>query len=215
MSIKISFVCGTNNEETLTKNLLRSPITKDKKVNVHVFPDPDNLPKVYNFLPLTGLVCYIHHDVYLPRDWEADLMSALINIPTDWGVLGVAGATYYANGRRFISGHILDRGTLWGNPVNLPAEVDTLDEMLLITRGDLVFDERFPFDFYGADICLQARAQGRKCYAIKAFCEHNSTRKVGERTPAFYNAEDLFREKWKDQLPIATTCTILKKASNV
>lgn len=211
MSIKISFVCGSNNEKVLRNNLLRSPITNHPKVNVHLFHDPDNLPKVYNMLPLTGIVCYIHQDVYLPRDWEADLDRAVIDLPTDWGVLGVAGVRLNdCDGSRTPYGFIMDRGTRWGNPHRLPAEVDTLDEMLLITRGDLKFDERFPFDFYGADICLQARAQGRKCYAIRAFCEHNSTRKVGERTEAFYKAEELFREKWKDQLPIATTCTILK-----
>jgi len=61
--------------------------------------------------------------------------------------------------------------------------VQTLDEIVLIFRRDsgLSFDETLPhFHFYGTDICMRAAEQGRQCYAISAFCVHN--------TPATVNA---------------------------
>jgi hypothetical protein len=93
----------------------------------------------------------------------------------------------------------------------LPTSVQTLDEMLLITHGDFVFDEKLPFDFFGADICMQAIAQGRQNFAIDAYCDHNSDRPVGGRTPAFYEAEAYFKKKWEAYLPIVTTCSLMLK----
>lgn len=217
--IDIVFVTGSNNPEILKNNLLRSPIIREG-APVHTIPNPKNLPAAYNFLTLTrevkraALKCYVHHDVYLPPAWDVAVERALDHLGDDWGVLGVAGACYghqSRNGRRRHFGWIRDRGKEWGSPSFLPREVETLDEMLLITRGDIHFDESFPFDFYGADICLQAREKKRKVYVIAAYCEHNSLRRNGERTPAFYTAQARFRDKWRHFLPIATTCSLIEK----
>ncbi len=103
----------------------------------------------------------------------------------------------------------MDRGRPWGAPVTGFVEVDTLDELILITKGDLKFDEQFEQDFYGSDICMQARAQGKKCYVFKSFCDHNSSRKIGGRTESFYISKERFKQKWKEQLPIATTVGLI------
>jgi hypothetical protein len=205
--IDIEFVTASHNDATLHGQLKRSPIfqkyalTEKKGFN--------NIPEAYNSLgPISDLTCYVHHDVFLPSSFESDLIKSLDRLPGDWGVIGVAGVRLI-KGKKQNQGYILDRGNDWGSMWNLPAEVDTLDEMLLITRGDFVFDEQFPLDFYGADICIQAKAQGKKCYAISAYCEHNSTRKFGERTTSFYESQEKFREKWKNYLPIATTCALV------
>jgi hypothetical protein len=212
----IRFVTASHHAGILTANLLRSPILR--KYACHTIPGFTNIPAAYNTLNAffaqqqvraqDHIVIYVHHDVYLPESFEKDLEKALERVPEDWGVLGVAGIKL-VDGNKFIRGYILDRGKEWGNRWKLPDEVDTLDEMLLITRGDLVFDEQLPQDFYGADICMQARQQGKKCYAISAYCEHNSTRKMGERTPSFFESQEKFKNKWKDFLPIATTCAMV------
>jgi hypothetical protein len=220
----IRFVTASHHAGILTANLLRSPILK--KYSCHTIPGFTNIPAAYNTLndffaqeqvtAKDNIVIYVHHDVYLPESFEKDLEKALERVPGDWAVLGVAGVKidvakpeWKTTLPKLLFGYILDRGKQWGSPWKLPAEVDTLDEMLLITRGDMVFDEQLPQDFYGADICMQARQQGKKCYAISAYCEHNSTRKMGERTPSFFESQEKFKNKWKDFLPIATTCAIV------
>lgn len=205
----IEFVTASHKPQVLKNNLLRSPVFK--KYSLTILEGFTNIPKAYNTFtrsPDYPITIYVHHDVYLPSSFEADLIRSLDRLTDDWGVIGVAGVKL-TKGKKENHGYISDRGNDWGSMWNLPAEVDTLDEMLLITHGDVVFDERFEQDFYGADICMQARTKGKKCFAISAYCEHNSTRKFGERTPSFYDSEKKFREKWKNHLPIATTCTIV------
>lgn len=205
------FIVASNDAAILVDNLLKSPVAKGP-TPIHAFPGFTNIPKAYNYLaqrPGT-ITCYVHQDVFLPAEFMSNIEVAFERIPDDWGVLGVAGVKFQ-DGKKQIHGFIKDRGRGWGSPWNLPAEVDTLDEMLLITRGDLLFDEQFDLDFYGADICMQARERGQKCYAISAYCEHNSGRAFGGRTESFYQAQERFREKWRDHLPIATTCTIVEK----
>jgi hypothetical protein len=204
----IEIVTASINDAVLHQNLLDSIWVEE--YDVHIQRGYNNVPKAYNAVKTScPLVIYVHDDVYLPSNFQEDLLNTLKRLPDDWGVIGCAGVKLI-DGKKLIKGYIKDRGNIWGAQHRLPAEVDTLDEMLLITRGDLCFDEQFPLDFYGADICMQARAQGRKCFAINAYCEHNSSRPPGGRTPAFYEAEKKFREKWIDYLPIATTCSLIQ-----
>ena len=170
----------------------------------------DNVPRAYNEARATGdLVIYIHHDVFLPDDFEADLLAGIADIETrdqDWGVLGVAGVVVTPSGKDLFA-HLLDRGSLTEGDGPLPHEVETLDELILVTHGDFTFDESLGNHFYGADICLQARLQGRRSYAIKALLHHNCGRKFGQRPPDFAVSRELFRNKYRHLLPLATTCT--------
>lgn len=155
---------------------------------------------------------FVHDDVFLPDEFELQLVNALYQLPDNWAVLGVAGASFH-NGRQKFQGHIKDRGSEWLKRFEEPQPCQTVDELLIIINEkheDLHFDYEFPFDFYGADLCMQAHERGLGVYVIPAFVHHNSSRKVGERTPSFYESEAKFREKWKHRLPIATTCSILK-----
>lgn len=207
--IDIEYITASHDKAILNSQLLRSPIFKQGRHDITIRSGYINIPKAYNaYGPKADLMCYLHHDVYLPESFENDLEKALERLPYDWAVIGVSGVKLI-NGKKVIKGYINDRGKEWGSPWLLPAEVDTLDEMLIITRGDFHFDEQFEQDFYGADICMQAKLQGRKCYAINAYCEHNSSRSFGARTPSFYRSQRLFRAKYKKHLPICTTCSII------
>lgn len=203
----IEFITASHRTDVLKNNLLKSDILE--KYPLSVQHNYENVPRAYNSAKTEGITIYIHHDVFLPFTFEEDLLNGLKQVPDDWGVIGVAGVKLINNARQ-IYGYIMDRNKTWGAPVKEPIEVDTLDEMLLITRGDIKFDEQFEQDFYGADICMQAREQGRKCYVIKGFCDHNSSRKVGQRTDSFYVSQVRFKEKWKAYLPIATTCSLIQ-----
>ena len=202
----IEIVCASHNKEILKNNLLKSDITE--KYPMNIIYDYTNIPKAYNSVKTEGITMYTHHDVFLYSLFEKELLEALETAPDDWGVLGLAGVKFENNVRK-IYGYIMDRGKPWGSPVNGFVEVDTLDELLLITKGDLVFDEQFEQDFYAADICLQARMKGKKSYVFKGFCDHNSSRKIGGRTESFYVSKERFKEKWKGLLPIATTCGLI------
>jgi hypothetical protein len=205
----IEFVIASHNPEILKANIMRSDVW-----NKYVFTIAagfSNVAAAYNSVTTRAgnVVVYVHHDVFLPYIFQTNLLGAITNAPTDWGVLGVAGVRL-VNGKKLNVGCILDRGRRWGQPLEgFTEEVDTLDELLLITRGDLRFDENMEQDFYGADICMQARLRGQKCYVIDAYCHHNSGRGFGERTESFYKSQEYFRNKWEDQLPIATTCALL------
>jgi hypothetical protein len=160
------------------------------------------------------LLVLVHQDVYLPGGWLEGLaraVAALSEQDPDWGVLGVWGVRpsgegagfLYCGATRRVLGHRFDGGV----------EVETLDEVLLIVRksSGLRFDQQLRgFHMYGADICLEARRRGRKCYAIAAFCVHN-TNQYGMLPLQFWQGYLALRRKWKDQLPIQTTCIKITK----
>lgn len=204
----IEFVTASHNYQELNNNLLRSNVFPRKQLIVQ--GDYANVSKAYNDIKRT--ICYVHHDVFLPEQFYMQVqkgISYITSIDPNWGVIGVAGVKLI-NGKKENFGNILDRGKKWAyNLDKLPAEVDTLDELLLITKGDFTFDENLPLDYYGADICMQAKQQGRKCYAINAYVEHNSTREFGARTESFYKSQEYFKNKWKEFLPVVTTCSLL------
>jgi len=207
----IQFICPSNDKWVLRNNLLRSKILESYPLKVQ--RDYTNISKAYNdFKSDSEIRVYLHHDVFLPDDFEENLLKGIEKIEeTDpnWGVIGVAGVRSVGDGKE-IYGYISDRGKKWGKPDNLPHEVDTLDELLLIVKDKkLKFDENIPSThFYGADICLQAQEMGKKNYAINAYCEHNSS--LGEKPAGFYAARDYIMIKYKNKRPIATTCTIIK-----
>ena len=207
LSPDIEIIVASHNLRILKENLLKSDIVT--KYPLTVRSGFTNIPKAYNSHGSTAEIkIWVHHDVFLYYEFEKQLLSALKNAPSDWQVLGLAGVKLENNVRK-IYGYIMDRGKPWGAPVSGFVEVDTLDELLVITKGDLKFDEQFEQDFYAADICMQARVQGKKCYVFKSFCDHNSGRKIGGRTESFYISKERFKQKWKEYLPIATTCGLI------
>ncbi len=225
--LRVGLISASHNTVILSKNLLRSDMCT--KYTPVIQTGYNNISTAYNeatespvlrqglaacetSLNNTALSYYIylHHDVFLPSSFEYLLTLWLEHLKDeDWGVLGVAGVKLLGRAKANI-GYISDRGKAWGTALKKPKEVDTLDELMLITKGDYVFDEELDLHFYGADICMQAKAQGRKNYVIPAFVEHNSGYN-GIRTDDYYRCKTYFAQKWKDYLPIATTTTIIEE----
>ena len=215
--MSIAFVCATNNDAQLRKNLLSSKIITSNRYPLILQQGYTNISRAYNdAIKKTSaeILVFLHQDVWLPDDWEQAFLNCLEIVPNDWGVLGVAGVCR-VNGLALQVGRVKDRGSEWGGHGPLPAQVDALDELLLVIHNDgqLTFDERIPSThFYGADICLQARLRGLKCYAIDAYCHHNSTlaaHSEADLPPGFLLAERYIRRKWRKQLPISTTSALL------
>ena len=94
------------------------------------------------------------------------------------------------------------------------AEVRTLDEVVLLVRksSGIRFDPKLDgFHFYGTDICLEASQRGLKCYAIPAFCFHNSNA-YGLFPHSFWEGYFYMRRKWRSVLPVKTPCIEIKRS---
>ena len=200
----------------LGENLLRSSAFLSGKYQFIFQRGYHNVPKAYNDAwdkAEADLLVFLHQDVFLPDEWVENLIHSIKILDKEsWGVLGVAGVTLAGDVQEYF-GHIRQNEWEWeGNLGRLPARVDTLDELLLIAKRELSlrFDEKIPMaHFYGADLCLQASSCGFLCFAIEAYCHHNTIGSANSNS--FRLAEDYMRKKWKDRLPFATTCVIVKK----
>ena len=155
----------------------------------------------------TDLIVFCHQDVYFPKDWLSDLdqsLRLLENSDPNWGVLGGWGMDNRGQGVGFL--YSAGLGVL-GAPLAQPVPITTLDEYLLILRksSGLRFDPALPhFHFYGTDICMSARQRGKTCYAISAYCIHNTS--YGYIAPEFYKSYWDIKKKWREFLPIQTPC---------
>lgn len=198
----MQFVTASHNEKVLQDNLLSSSLFEYSEPQI--MRGYNNIPLAYNSAILKDEpVCYLHNDIFLPDTFIKDIEESMKLLPDDWEVCGIAGVTL--NPGKQIHGYILDRGKVWGRPIDTPVKVDTIDELLIITRKPVKFDEQFEQDFYAADICI-----GRNVYVISGFCHHNSSREFGGRTSSFFESENKFRIKHADRLPIATTCSLIE-----
>jgi hypothetical protein len=205
-------ISAVNNEETLQACLLGSPGIRSASETLLQRGYP-SAAEAYNGAiarAKTDLLVFIHQDVYLPEGWMNQVQNGikiLSEADPEWGVLGVWGSR--SSGER--AGFVYDgaSGRVLGNQFEGGLEVDSLDEIVLILRksAGLCFDPQIPgFHMYGADICLEARRRKKKCYAIAAFCIHN-TNQYGMLPWQFWKSYLAMRRKWKAQLPIKTTCT--------
>ena len=173
----------------------------------------------------TEWVVCVHQDVWLPEGWDRCVLEQLNEAERRFGPIGVAGV--YGVGEVITLcdqsqplaaeriGWVVDRGRMLSDGTELPAQVATLDELLLIVRRDagLRFDPVLGFHLYGADICLQASEAGLAVVALAAQCHHNS-RSVG-LPEAFFASAGVFARKWRHRLPVATPCAIIDRGGIV
>jgi hypothetical protein len=172
-----------------------------------------SLPVIFNrkiakFLNRDCWIVFCHQDFILKDDLRKVLAGK------DAGaVYGVVGAH---QGRLGLLGRIMQSdGSFIGAKLTSPVFVQTVDEVCFIIhssvfRSGLRFDEHFSFDFYGADLCLQAYRLGFGVYALQVDCQHKSKSLVGNLNSACYlRTKKFFRAKWLAFLPVRTsTCLI-------
>jgi len=209
--MKWSVIAAVNNERVLESCLLNSPGIKSA-VEVILQKGYRSAPEAYNAAiekATTDLLVFVHQDVYLPENWFDSVQKAIETLTrTDpgWGVLGVWGAIDSERRAGYLYWTGEDDG---GSPFEGVKEIKSLDEVVLVFRksSGLRFDVRLPgYHMYGADICTEAIRRGKKCYAISAFCIHNTN--IGGFLPLqFWKCYLFMRWKWRNNLPIYTPCT--------
>jgi len=208
----ITFVIATNRRDVLEQNFLISPCLRSPHNHQILIQEGfASASRAYNDAidkSANDLIVFIHQDVILPETWLADLERALSFLEANdpqWGVIGCYGETLHDHGR----GYVYSSGLgIVGKPFDRPARIQTLDEIVLIIKksSGLRFDDTLPhFHMYGTDICMRAARAGRKCYAISAFCIHNTQMYPG-LPKEFYESCRHVKQVWKDYLPIQTTC---------
>jgi hypothetical protein len=208
----VTFVVAVNDREVLQQNLLASPCLRLPHGHQILIQEKfASAALAYNCgirQAINDLIIFIHQDMYLPENWLWQVeksLGHLSELDPDWGVVGCWGAG--TDGR--LRGHVYSSGLgVLGTEFDLPLPVQTLDEIVLIFRksSSLSFDETLPhFHFYGTDICMKAAAQGLNCYVIPAFGVHN-TRQLLTLPKEFYEGYAHEKRRWRDRLPIHTTC---------
>lgn len=211
-SINWSVISAVNNEAVVGRCLLSSPeIGLAREVILQ--RACASAAAAYNSgieKATADLLVLVHQDVYLPERWLGAISRAVAALSAhdpEWGVLGAWGVQRSGEGKGFLYCGATRR--VLGQSFEGAMEVETLDEVLLVVRksSGLRFDEQLGgFHMYGADICMEAKRQGRKCYAIAAFCIHN-TNQYGMLPLQFWQGYLAMRRKWKARLPIRTPCT--------
>lgn len=128
-------------------------------------------------------IMFAHQDVELGSDLWLENTEQILNSIPELGIAGVAGMSEKkGNSIEKRRGYINDCGVVWGEPLQKPEEVQTLDECILIVPkpvfSKLKFDEKI-FDgwhLYGVDYCLSVKQMGLKPCVIPAFIYHRSLR---------------------------------------
>jgi hypothetical protein len=218
---RITFVVPTfGTDEVIRSNFLASPCLNASHVHqVLVQKGFPSAAKAYNDAidrAENDLLVFVHQDVILTDFWLSQLERALSHLETsdpNWGVVGSYGVSRCGVGH----GWVCSPGPgLIGKPFDCPEPVQTLDELVLVFRksSGLRFDEDLPhFHLYGTDICMTASKLDRKCYAIPALCVHNTDHYL-VLPDEFYVCCRYVRKKWKNSLPIYTSCISINKTNS-
>jgi hypothetical protein len=204
-----SLVVACNSDEVLRGTLLRSPDVQPAR-HLLIQKGFNSASSAYNDgirRTESEIIVFPHQDVFLPAGFGKTLcknIERLTAFDPEWGVAGVYGVT--GNGGSV--GHVYSTGLrrFVGAACSRPAEVRTLDEMLLILRrsAGLHFDGGLPgFHLYGTDICLEASRRGFRSYVLPCFCIHNSN---GIRLLpwSYWECYLYMRRKWRHKIPIIT-----------
>jgi glycosyltransferase involved in cell wall biosynthesis len=209
-----SVIAAVNDERILNSCLLSSPGIQSAS-EVILQRNYVSAASAYNAAiqkASTDFLVFVHQDVYLPEGWVDQVQNAIESLSQKdphWGVLGIWGTVDYSDQP---VGYLYWTGDLgWEDPFEGAREVIALDEALLIFRksSGLTFDPQLPsYHLYATDICMEARSRGMKCYAISAFCIHNTRTNSGKLLPRdFWKCYLFMRHKWRSKLPIVTPCT--------
>lgn len=208
MHVRLAVAAAVNDQKVLSQCLAASPDIASGAVTLRTYEGFPSAGAAYNqALEETDaeILILAHQDVYLPHGYFGlldPLLRALDHIDPDWAVAGVVGADAEGilHGRVWSSG----LGKLVGREGHLPAQVETLDEMILIMRirARLRFDEKLPgFHLYGADIIQIAASAGRTAWVVDAPAVHHS-RPVLNLGGGYSRAWHYMRRKWRARLPI-------------
>ena len=210
-SKNVTLAVAVNDTDVLDRNLLVSPYIIERCQVIQKVGYP-SAASAYNACieeAAHDVIVFAHQDIYFPEQWLSQLASALALFGERgirWGVLGCYGT---GPGPADQAGCVYQTGMgIIGRRIERPEMVQTLDEIVLVIRksSGLRFDPAFPhFHLYGADLCMTASAAGMPCYAIPAFCVHN-TKQIINLPQEYWQCYRYFKKKWYRSLPVQTSC---------
>jgi glycosyltransferase involved in cell wall biosynthesis len=174
MSKKFSIICVYNDRDVLDEWLLSSLENEDDGLYEKVLVDnrdnefssaADALN--YGAEKAEGeYYLFVHQDLRLIEDNFLEKLSSLVENLDDLGVAGVAGMAAegedsFERGRNIIY-HGLDKEKWeWGNSIDSPEPVQTIDEMFILIPSKLFENHQFDGDtcsswhLYGTEYCLR------------------------------------------------------------
>ncbi|HET9159787.1 MAG TPA: hypothetical protein VFN88_04175 [Caulobacteraceae bacterium] len=210
MSAKVAVAAAVNDQAVLDLCLARSDDIKDGLADLRTYRGYRSAGAAYNAALIEADADYVvlaHQDVYLPPGSIARLAETLDKLSRsdpNWAVAGVIGL----DGAGDVRGQTWSSGLngLTGAPLTAPAQVELLDELLLVVRAasGIRFDEALPgFHLYGTDIVQSAKARGLTSYAVPLLVIHHS-RSVTSLPADYRRAYRYVARKWRKLLPMRT-----------
>ncbi|MDY7110555.1 MAG: hypothetical protein SYC29_18135 [Planctomycetota bacterium] len=202
--------CISNSQDVLHRNLMISPLVRDRGVPVLIENNPQSAASGYNrILERTEapVVVLAHQDIYLPGAWEQLLQRRIAEVEAldpGWGVIAAFG----------IGNDGAEWGPIWSTSIgrivggvsSSPIPIQSADEALIVLRRrpGLVFDETLPhFHFYGSDIVQTSRKLGHGAWNAALPLVHNDGFK-GSLDEHYDRGFHYIRKKWRAELPINT-----------
>jgi hypothetical protein len=212
------YVCARTEIDApiLERDLARSPAIADKRVALKVLWDQESAAIAFADAianATADFLVFTHCDVYFPDHWFERLaweLDRLTKRDGNWAVAGFSAMT--ASGEQV--GRIWDcsldpwtRG-IFGKKLAAPVPIVSTDEMAFVVRrgANITFDPKLPeFHLYATDIILTAERAGLRCYGLDVPLIHNAKAQLHVGRD-YRRAYRYMVKKWRDRLPVPTTC---------
>jgi hypothetical protein len=213
----VSIVCVYNNAAVREQCLDRSiDLLGDESQDVEYLPI-DNVNGTYPSagaalnhgvcLARNDFVVFVHQDVFL-HSLTALKQAAAHMAAGGFGLLGAVGIR--ADGR--ITGRVRDRVVLLGDPVERPADVDSVDEVLFLAPRSQLLSEPLTesgdmaWHAYAVEYGLRVRRNGLRTGVADIPLTHNSLSVNVDRLDVAHQA---VADRYADLLPVRTTCGVI------
>jgi GT2 family glycosyltransferase len=199
VEIMISVVCVYNDEKIFNDFLLKSLKNQTAEFELIGIDNTSNEFKsaaaALNFggnKARNKYIMFAHQDVsFLPNSWLEDT-EKFLDSTGSFGIAGIVGMSEIGSSNQKRGRNIIKHGEppeawSWGNRIQKPEPVQTLDECLVIvprsTFDVLQFDEKTcdGWHLYAVDYCLSAKERGFGVYVLPMEIYHLSKGAVNKK----------------------------------
>jgi len=217
--MKITIACLYNKPNVFEECILNSYYTLPDE-DVRIFPIfNDN--NVYSASAAFNIVCevsksdviiFAHQDIVFTSDLVQKIKETISKLGKNWAVIGVAGRkaqikgkiSNVSKGNNNLCGIVMDEtGIAWPGASGIH-RVDVVDECFFIINRKLnfTFDYSFNrFHFYGADLCLQARAAQFDVVVAEMPIKHIGKYSHSMTDKTYFRHLRLLNDKWFGLFP--------------
>lgn len=219
------YTCARSTDvSTLDRDLRRSPAIARGDVNLTILWNQPSASSAYARAIADAredILIFAHCDVFFPEYWFERLdweIRRLTQQDGRWAVAGTSSVTAAGDvvGRAWdpsLAPLFPETGGIHGGVLTVPVPVVSVDELAIIVRRDsgVSFDPLLPeFHLYGADIVLEAQRLGRSCYGLDMPLIHNAKAQLS-LGPDYVRSYRYMVRKWRDRLPVQTTCGTISR----